>query len=355
MKKRARERARERAKKRVLVAMSGGVDSSMAAYLLKKEGYQVSGITMDFKGFRNLANSRKIAKNLGITQHIIDIQGELEKKVISDFCTEYLKGKTPNPCVRCNQYIKFGYLLREAKRLKMDFMATGHYARIVKRGNSLLLEKGKDPLKEQSYFLYRLSQYQLKNILFPLGAYTKQGIISLAKEIRLSCSDIPSSQEICFLKDKGYKQFIKKRISNKIKPGAIVDKEGRILGKHKGVAFYTVGQREGLGIAKGYPLYISRINFKNNQIIVGPREEALRKEFLVKQPNFIINPIKKKIALKVRIRYNHKEASAEVSLQNTKIKVKFKEPQFAITPGQSAVFYDRDSVIGGGIIDRVLD
>ncbi|MFH1354693.1 MAG: tRNA 2-thiouridine(34) synthase MnmA [Candidatus Omnitrophota bacterium] len=350
-----KNRVEKRTRPQVLVAMSGGVDSSMAAYLLKKEGYQVSGITMDFKGFRNLAHSRKIAKNLGITQYVIDIQGELEKKVISDFCAEYVKGKTPNPCVRCNQYIKFGYLLREAKRLKMDFMATGHYARIVKRGDSLLLQKGKDPLKEQSYFLYRLSQHQLKNSLFPLGNYTKQGIIALAKEIRLPCLDIPSSQEICFLKDKGYKQFIKKWIINKIKPGAIVDKEGRILGRHKGVAFYTVGQREGLGIAAGHPLYVIRINARKNQLIIGSRVEAFKKEFLVNKLHFLVKPIKKKIALKVRIRYNHKEEPAEVSLHNSKLKVKFKEPQFAITPGQSAVFYDQDSVIGGGIIDRVLD
>jgi tRNA-specific 2-thiouridylase len=260
--------------------------------------------------------------------------------------------------------------------LDTKFLATGHYARIEKppghqvtlpvrqagRSPVYLLKKGKDRLKDQSYFLYRLNQKQLKQILFPLGDYRKSQVRNLARKFNLAVADKLGSQEICFLPDADYRGFLIRRLSqiNKtqivadIKPGLIVDKEGNILGKHKGIAFYTIGQREGLGIAKGYPLYITKIDAENNLIIVGRREEALKKEFLVKEPHFILKPLKKKVAMKVRIRYNHKEAQAEIIPFEDKIKVKFKKPQFAIAPGQSAVFYNKDIVLGGGIIDEVL-
>jgi tRNA-specific 2-thiouridylase len=222
------------------------------------------------------------------------------------------------------------------------------------------LKKAKDKLKDQSYFLYRLNQKQLKHILFPLGDYTKSQVRNLARKFRLPVADKLASQDICFLPDADYRGFLIRRLSqiNKtqivadIKPGLIVDKEGNILGKHKGIAFYTIGQREGLGIAKGYPLYITKIDAESNLITVGTKEDTLKKEFLVKEPNFISGPIKKKVAAKVRIRYNHKESRAEIMPFEDKIKVKFKKPQFAITPGQSAVFYDKDIVLGGGIIDE---
>ncbi|MBI4972803.1 MAG: tRNA 2-thiouridine(34) synthase MnmA [Candidatus Omnitrophica bacterium] len=348
-------------KKRVVVAMSGGVDSSVAAALLKKEGYEVIGITMCFNlsepakrkpiccGMQAIDDARGVAHKLGIRHYVLNMQQELEKWVIRNFCQEYLRGRTPNPCVRCNQYIKFAALLKKALGLGAGYLATGHYARI-ERNQKYLLKKAKDRKKDQSYFLYRLNQKQLKHILFPLGNYTKEEVRGLAREFGLSVADKLGSQEICFLPGQDYRGFLKTQMRLKIKPGAIVDKQGNVLGQHQGIAFYTIGQREGLGIAKGYPLYITKIDARNNMIIVGRKEDTLASEFLVKEPHFIFQPLKKEVVLKVKIRYNHPEARAKVMLGKNKITVQFKEPQFAITPGQSAVFYDGDEVLGGGII-----
>ncbi|HLD83012.1 MAG TPA: tRNA 2-thiouridine(34) synthase MnmA [Candidatus Omnitrophota bacterium] len=354
-------------KKRIVVAMSGGVDSSVAAALLKEEGYEVIGMTMCFNladsmrkrpaccGVQGIEDARRVAHKLGIKHYVLNMQKLLEEKVIKDFSKEYALGRTPNPCIRCNQYLKFDILLKKALALDANFLTTGHYARIVvSRQSSVvskkyLLKKAKDKNKDQSYFLYRLNQGQLKHILFPLGNYTKDEVRILARKFALPVAEKLASQEICFLPDENYRQFLKNRI--RIRPGEIVNKEGNLLGAHKGIACYTIGQRSGLGIAKGYPIYITKINPKNNQITVGRKEEALKKEFLVKAAHFIANTIKKKVALKVKIRYNHKETLAEVLPLGDKLKVKFKEPQFAITPGQAAVFYDKDTVVGGGIID----
>lgn len=358
-------------KGRVVVAMSGGVDSSVAAALLQKEGYEVIGMTMCFNlkdsesrrpiccGLQGIEDARRVAHKLGIRHYVINMQKQLEEKVIKNFCQEYLLGRTPNPCVRCNQYLKFDYLLKKAFSLGAEYLATGHYARIIKAhsaqrtAQNYILKKGKDRIKDQSYFLYRLTQGQLKHIIFPLGNYTKQEVRKLAWAFNLSVAEKLASQEICFLPNTDYRGFLKTRICADIKPGPIVDTQGNLLGRHKGIAFYTIGQREGLLIAKGYPLYINKIEPKNNTIIVGRKEEALQKEFLVKAPHFISVVFKKKIACKVKIRYNHHEALAEVFPCKNKIKVIFRRPQFAVTCGQSAVFYDKDRVLGGGIIDEV--
>ncbi len=362
-------------KERIVVAMSGGVDSSVAAALLKEQGYEVIGITMCFSaaggsasggnlpesarkratccGPQGIEDARRVAHKLDIKHYVINMQKDLEKWVIKNFVYEYLRGRTPNPCVRCNQYLKFDILLKKAFSLDAKFLATGHYARISRR-TIYLLKKAKDLNKDQSYFLYRLDQKQLKHILFPLGNYAKDEIRNLARKFNLAVADKLGSQEICFLPDADYRSFLKARIKKGIKPGFVVDMEGKILGRHKGIAFYTIGQREGLGIAMGYPVYIIKIDPKNNQITVGKKEDAFKKEFIAREPSFIPRPIKKKVAMKVRIRYNHKEAQAEIIPFEDKIKVKFKKPQFAITPGQSAVFYDKDIVLGGGIIDEVL-
>lgn len=380
-------------KERVVIAMSGGVDSAVASALLKEEGYEVIGMTMCFNlpdsqtkrpnccGIQGIEDARRVAHKLGIRHYVLNLQKDLERWVIRDFCSEYLKGRTPNPCIRCNQYLKFGVLLKKALSLDAQFLATGHYARIEK-GRHYFLKKAKDKIKDQSYFLYRLNQEQMKHILFPLGDYTKKQVRQLAKKFNLPVADKLASQEICFLPDTDYRGFLKHRLSRvkqigevtlrdpegtlkkslhsghrlkdtdyaDLKPGDIVDTQGNVLGRHQGIAFYTIGQREGLGIAKGYPLYITKIDAKNNRITVGAKEDAYVKEFLVKEPHFIFSPLKKKVAPKVKIRYNHKEAEAEVVPQGKQIKVSFRRPQFAVTPGQSAVFYDKDIVIGGGII-----
>ncbi|MFA4842397.1 MAG: tRNA 2-thiouridine(34) synthase MnmA [Candidatus Omnitrophota bacterium] len=359
----------------VAVAMSGGVDSSVAACLLKRQGHEVFGLTMCFGlsesarrkpaccGMQGIEDARRVCHKLGIRHYALNMHKDLERWVIRDFCQEYLKGRTPNPCIRCNQYLKFDVLLKKALSLGAEYLATGHYARIVKDGwgqetrGEYLLKKAKDKLKDQSYFLYRLNQEQLRHILFPLGNYTKVQVRVLAKRYKLAVADKPASQEICFLPEDNYRIFLQHRFPAKRpaeKPGGIIDKLGNVLGKHKGISFYTVGQREGLGIALGYPAYITKIDPENNRITIGRINDCKTRAFTVTHPHFILSPKKKKIYLKVKIRYNHKEAIGKVLPFGHKIKVCFRNPQFAITPGQSAVFYDRDTVLGGGIIDEVL-
>ncbi|MCX5701759.1 MAG: tRNA 2-thiouridine(34) synthase MnmA [Candidatus Omnitrophica bacterium] len=361
-------------KERVVVAMSGGVDSAVSAALLKKQGYEVIGITMCFNlpdsntkrptccGIQGIIDARRVAHKLGIKHYALNFSKDLKEKVIADFCQEYLKGRTPNPCVRCNQYIKFDALLKKALSLNAKYLATGHYARTEEapssklQAPSYLLKKGKDRLKDQSYFLYRLNQGQLKHVIFPIGNFTKDKVRALAREFELPVAEKLASQEICFLSNSDYRQFLKNQINTGIKPGQVVDVKGNILGLHKGIALYTIGQREGLGIAWQYRLYIKKIDYKHNRITVGKKEDAYSSEFLVKKPHFILKSIKKKVALNVKIRYNHREMLAEVMpYAADELKVSFRKSQFAITPGQSAVFYDKDTVIGGGIIETVLN
>lgn len=355
-------------KKRVVVAMSGGVDSSVAAALLQKQGHEVIGITMCFNladssrkrpsccGWQGIEDARRVAHKLGIKHYVLNFQRALEEKVIKDFCKEYLCGRTPNPCVRCNQFLKFDALLKKARSFETDILATGHYARIVKtKENRYLLKKARDLKKDQSYFLYRVNQEQLARLFFPLGGYTKEEVRKLAREFDLSVADKSASQEICFLPEDDYRSFLITRIKSAIKPGLVEDKEGNILGEHKGIPFYTIGQREGLGIAKGYPLYITEIRTKDNKIIVGKKEEVYKSKFLVEDLHFIIRPLKKKVAVGVRIRYNHQEAPAEVAISGSSAGVRFQKAQFAITPGQSAVFFKGNTVLGGGIIRKVIN
>ncbi len=341
--------------KRVVVGMSGGVDSSVAAALLNKQGYEVIGITMRLgRSLRGIKDARRVAHKLGIRHYVLDMRKSLEEQVIGYFCQEYACGRTPNPCVVCNQSLKFGELLKKALSFGAAFLATGHYARIAKTPRGLLIRKAKDLKKDQSYFLYRLNQGQLRHIIFPLGNYTKEEVRGLARRFGLAVAEKKGSQEICFLPGDDYRAFLRARINKGIRPGLVLDSQGHIAGKHKGIAYYTIGQREGLGIARGYPVYITKIDASTGTICIGPRAEAVKQEALLKDLHFSLKPIKKRVALKVKIRYNHKEAEAKFIPSGNKAKIIFKKPQFAITPGQSAVFYEKDRVLGGAIIDEVI-
>ena len=353
-------------KKRVVVAMSGGVDSSVAAALLLKKGYDVSGITMCFNlpdhprseprccGASAITDARRVSALLGIRHYVLNFSREMENEVIADFIREYQGGRTPNPCVRCNEFIKFGALLKKAMALEADYLATGHYARIIKNGSCHLL-KARDKKKDQSYFLYRFNQERLRRIIFPLGGHTKDAVKKLAKRMKLGVAEKKESQEICFI-PRNYRIFLKERIRPSLfRPGRILDDKGNVIGTHQGIALYTIGQREGLGISCGCPVYVSDIDAADNIIRVSNRRGLYRRRFIVKDLVFPSGAPKRKRRLGVRVRYLTPEVSADLEPFKDRARVLLGEPVFAITPGQSAVFYDKERVVGGGVIEEVLD
>lgn len=355
-------------KKRVIVAMSGGVDSSVAAYLLKEEGFEVIGVTMHFGITKNrslycqlegIGDAKRVCEKLGIRHYVLNFFEIFEEKVVKGFVWEYFKGRTPNPCVRCNQFIKFGILFKKIKEFSAQYLATGHYARIVKN-QKFLLKKAEDRKKDQSYFLYRIKKEHLPYIIFPLGGFKKEEVKEIAEKIDLSVAEKSASQEICFIQNRDYYRFISDRVrysKQYIKPGPILDKKRKLLGFHKGIPFYTIGQRQGLNISnKPGPFYVISIDSKKNEIVVGTKEDTKSYGLIAGELNFISSDFPKRpVVLKVKIRYNHKETEAKFSpLNDKKVKIIFKEPQFAVTPGQSVVFYDRDTVLGGGIIEKNL-
>jgi tRNA-uridine 2-sulfurtransferase len=343
---------------KIAVAMSGGVDSAVVAALLKREGHEVIGVTMRLYAPSShrqdaVADARKVSEKLGIPHHVIDLQDVFKRTIIDDFCREYRLGRTPNPCVLCNPIIKLGALWERAKGLGADFLATGHYARIEKdKKGKYLLKKGKDKRKDQSYFLGRLTQEQLKHTLFPLGDLTKAKVRQIAQETALPAASRPESQEICFVMDNNHAQFLKDRLPGEIKPGPILDQGGRVVGRHEGIMFYTVGQRKGLRVTAAGPLYVTAIDAAQNAIIVGAKEQTYAGELVADNLNWIVGSRPEKpIKVRARIRYRHPEAEATVRpLGESKVQVKFGTPQMAITPGQAVVFYDGDSVLGGGRI-----
>ncbi len=353
--------------KKVAVAISGGVDSGVAAVLLVQAGYQVAGFHLQLwseslkdKRFENkccsnasLEAARKTAAQLGIPFYKVDFVEEIfKKRVVDYFLKEYGLGRTPNPCVMCNRFIKFGELMAYAKNLGYDYLATGHYARTMKDKKFHLL-KGKDRKKDQSYFLYNLNQKKLARIIFPVGDYQKTEVIKLAKKWQLPVAERPESQEICFFSEDDYRPFLKRQIKEKIMPGEVVNLKGKVIGKHLGLPLYTVGQRHGFNITDKKvlgPLYVINKKVKKNQLVVGFGKEAEKKEFLVKEVNWISgNPPKKEIKCQVRIRHQGDLLKGKIKGKE-EVEVILAESERGVAPGQAAVFYQGEEILGGGII-----
>lgn len=353
---------------RIVVAMSGGVDSSVAAALLKEEGNDVIGVTMQLWpkeecgahgeksccSLEGIRDARYVANKLGIPFYVVDLHAEFKKAVIDYFVDEYLKGRTPNPCILCNEKIKFGVLIEKARQLGAEAVATGHYALTYfdKETARYLLKEGLDKSKDQSYALFSLSQGQLSRARFPLGSLTKQKVRRLAKDFGFDLVyEKKDSQEICFIED-DYNKYLVKKAKARLRPGHIVDKEGAIFGQHRGAAFYTIGQRRGLGIAHKEPLYVIGIDVLKNEVTVGTKKDVYRNELTAENLNWIgFKKPPAEFKAEAKIRYKHTKAPATVSaLKNGRVRVVFDKPQEAPTPGQAVVFYDGDFVLGGGWI-----
>ncbi len=343
---------------KIAVAMSGGVDSSVTAALLKQQGHDIIGITMqvlppDSTSVDEAFAAGQIAEMLGIPFHLIDLRDTFSREVIDNFCDEYRHGRTPNPCVRCNYYIKFGALLDEALALGADFLATGHYVRIAMEDDRFLLRKGTDMAKDQSYFLYRLTQEQLRRVSMPLGDFTKAKVRRIARDLGLPQTKESESQEICFTHNGGYRAFVAARMPGVCKPGPIENRQGNIIGEHRGIINYTIGQRRGIGIAASEPLYVIGIDAERNAVVVGSKDEIYRKELTAKEISWVAaEPPSRPIEVEAKIRYLHTAARASLSLiDDSRVKVTFEQPQMAVTPGQAIVFYDGNTIMGGGIIE----
>jgi tRNA-specific 2-thiouridylase len=356
-------------RQRVVCGMSGGVDSSATAALLIEQGFDVVGITLKLWpqdcvnraedkccGPQAVTDARSVCDKLGVPYYLIDEAAEFQKHVIQYFADEYKAGRTPNPCVMCNQNLKFGRLIDRADQLGADFIATGHFARVEKNadGSRYLLKRGRDARKDQSYFLFSLRQDQLARILFPLGDKTKSDTREVARQCNLKTADKEESMEICFVPDNNYGGFLQQANLVQKHRGEIVDLHGHVLGQHDGIEFYTIGQRKGLGITTPKPVYVIELDVENNRVVVGDDSALDRDEFIADRCNW--HPFEKltePIEVTAKIRYNHPGAAATVTpFENGKVKVKLHTPQRAITPGQAAVFYQDDLVVGGGWIMR---
>lgn len=349
---------------RVLLGMSGGVDSSVAAILLKEQGFEVVGVTMQLfdcclddvscNNSSTIEDSKKVCDFLNIEHHVVDLKKEFKEHVINDFICQYKLSRTPNPCIECNKYLKFGAMYKIAQELGCDYIATGHYAKIEydKAYGRNVLKISNAGKKDQSYVLYNITNELLDRVKFPLGDFhNKDEIREIAQKYNLPVASKPDSEDICFIPDGDYKEFLEKNSDIESKPGNIVHVDGRILGKHTGIYKYTIGQRKGLGIANPVPLFVLGFDKEKNEVIVGEEDKLYTKEFWVTDVNFLYqDKIEECLEVDVKTRYSAKMAKARIEQFGNEVKVIFDEPQKAVTPGQSAVFYIKDVLIGGGKI-----